>query len=503
MLSKSIISTIKTKSNDGIISILKGINLNLVIKPRFEYSFEALVKALILKEIRQIKSHRALANYLRNRFDEALAAGFDKNEDNAVKTPDRRTFDYFVRNHLDENTRKLIESISKTIRDAVEKFELGVDTNETERIDKKPMARINYQYQKEQKLRELAARVKQLVSPHIRIRTKANAKYKKNEILDVLVHAAIEHAFTNGGAHSYKNLVGKGPASNTILYRLNKENFKEIQEGFTAACDRMLKEALKRKVLKGRKFDVAIDTTFLHFYGKEHPNMVWSKEDRGTNKYFGFITLDIVEGGSRFVVYALPVFSGQKQSDLVKELIDHARKFIRINNLYADRGFANADMFRLLDEENVNYLIPLPDDKGIKTLINTVKPPFVVKDYIRGGYKIPYVVLVGGTKGLMKLATNKKIDRSDISLLNRLPKMYSKRWGIETGYRVKKREGLVRTTSRNYKIRYFYFMFSVLLYNIWILTSLLVALDLNAENIKKCIITFKFLLKNLYGSRPT
>lgn len=149
------------------------------------------------------------------------------------------------------------------------------------------------------------------------------------------------------------------------------------------------------------------------------------------------------------------------------------------------------------------YPKEIKDDRGIKTLINTVKPPFVVKDYIRGGYKIPYVVLVEGTKGLMKLATNKEIDRSDISLLNRLPKMYSKRWGIETGYRVKKKEGLVRTTSRNYKIRYFYFMFSILLYNIWILTSLLVALDLNADDIKKCIITFKFLLKNLYDSRPT
>ena len=298
-------------------------------------------------------------------------------------------------------------------------------------------------------------------------------------------------------------MTGNGPASNTILYRLSKENFKEIQEGFVVACDKMLKEALRRKILKGRKFDVAIDTTFLHFYGKDHPNMVWSKEDRGTNKYFGFITLDIVEGGSRFVVYALPVLSGQKQSDLVKELIEHAKKFIRINNLYADRGFANADMFKALDEENVNYLIPLPDDRGIKALTSTVKPPFVVKDYIRGGQKIPYVVLVEGSKGLMKLATNKKIDRSDITLLSRLPKMYSKRWGIETGYRVKKKEGLVRTTSRNYKIRYFYFMFSVLLYNIWILTSLLVALELDADDIKKCIITFKFLLKNLYNSRPS
>ena len=503
MSRKSIVHIIKNNINYGVVSILKELDLNLRIKPRFEYSFEAIIKALILKEIKRIKSNRALANYIRNRQEDALSLGFLKDGNNNIKTPDRRTFDYFIRNHLDAQTKELVELVSTTIRETAEKFGLTLDIDNTERKLDKSILPTNYQYQKEQRLKELADMVKQLVSPHVRIRTSSNAKYKKNDILDVLVHAAIEHSFTNGGAKSYKNLTGNGPASNTVLYRLTKESFTEIQEGFVAACDRMLREALKRKALKGRKFDVAIDTTFLHFYGKSHPNMVWSKEDRGTNKYFGFITLDIVEAGSRFVVYALPVFSGENQSGLVKELIGHAKKFIKINNLYADRGFANAGMFKLLDEQSVNYLIPLPDDKGIKSLINMVKPPFVVKDYVRGGYKIPYVILVEGTKDLMKLATNKRINISDITLLNRLPKMYGKRWGIETGYRVKKKEGLVRTTSRNYKIRYFYFMFSVLLYNIWILTSLLVALDLNADDIKKCVITFKLLLKNLYDSRPT
>ena len=503
MSRKSIVRVIKSKVNEGVVPLLKELDLNLGIKHRFEYSFEAFVKALILKEVKQIKSNRALANYIRNRQEDALSLGFLKDGNNNIKTPDRRTFDYFIRNHLDVQTKELVELVSTTIRETTEKFELELDISNTERKSNKPILPTNYQYQKEQRLKELANNVKQLVSPHIRIRTSSNAKYKKNDILDVLVHAAIEHSFTNGGAKSYKNLAGNGPASNTVLYRLTKESFTEIQEGFVVACDIMLKEALKRKALKGRKFDVAVDTTFLHFYGKDHPNMVWSKEDRGTNKYFGFITLDIVEAGSRFVIYALPVFSGENQNDLVKELIEHAKKFIKINNLYADRGFANAGMFKLLDEQSVNYLIPLPDDKGIKSLINMVKPPFVIKDYIRGGYKIPYVVLIKGTKDLMKLATNKKINVSDVALLNKLPKMYGKSWGIETGYRVKKKEGLVRTTSRNYKIRYFYFMFSVLLYNIWILTSLLVVLDLNVDDIKKCVITFKFLLNSLYDSRPT
>ncbi|MEF8849132.1 MAG: hypothetical protein V5A68_08395, partial [Candidatus Thermoplasmatota archaeon] len=45
---------------------------------------------------------------------------------------------------------------------------------------------------------------------------------------------------------------------------------------------------------------------------------------------------------------------------------------------------------------------------------------------------------------------------------------YGKRWGIETSYRVKKHSYLPQTTSKNYQIRLFYFLFSVLLYNLWI-----------------------------------
>jgi len=55
---------------------------------------------------------------------------------------------------------------------------------------------------------------------------------------------------------------------------------------------------------------------------------------------------------------------------------------------------------------------------------------------------------------------------------------YSKRWGIETGYRVKKYSFRSKTTSKNYFIRLFYFLFSVLLYNLWILIDILVCLSI-------------------------
>ena len=128
----------------------------------------------------------------------------------------------------------------------------------------------------------------------------------------------------------------------------------------------------------------------------------------------------------------------------------------------------------------------------------TLPPPFVIPNYKRGGGVIKNVVLVQGKKGLMKIATNIPINRYDVDLIENLPKMYGKRWGIETGYRVKKREGLVKTTSNNYSIRLFYFLFSVALYNLWILINLLVLMELGTRNVMKRVVTFKLFLKSLY-----
>jgi IS4 transposase len=57
----------------------------------------------------------------------------------------------------------------------------------------------------------------------------------------------------------------------------------------------------------------------------------------------------------------------------------------------------------------------------------------------------------------------------------KLNRLYSKRWGIETSYRVKK-DFRPKTTSKNYIIRLFYFLFSVCLYNLWELVNIILDL---------------------------
>jgi len=73
---------------------------------------------------------------------------------------------------------------------------------------------------------------------------------------------------------------------------------------------------------------------------------------------------------------------------------------------------------------------------------------------------------------------------------------YSRRWGIETSYRVK--DNLrPKTTSKNYVVRLFYFLFSVCLYNLWILANVFIGVVIG-RMLKKPLITAKMFGTLLY-----
>ena len=66
-------------------------------------------------------------------------------------------------------------------------------------------------------------------------------------------------------------------------------------------------------------------------------------------------------------------------------------------------------------------------------------------------------------------ATNMHVDRNNAI---KLADNYRKRWGIETGYRVKE-EVRGKTCSCNYAIRLFLQLLSILLYNLWQLCNII------------------------------
>lgn len=142
---------------------------------------------------------------------------------------------------------------------------------------------------------------------------------------------------------------------------------------------------------------------------------------------------------------------------------------------------------------NVKIQRFMKEYKGIQSKI--IDYDMGYRKYNRAEFKLVFVNDKQGTKRVF--ATNILVPED---LTQQYFGWYSKRWGIETSYRVKG-DFKARTTSKYYSVRLFYFMWSVCLYNIWILVSLVVAIIFHID-LKKPLVTAKLFGAVLYSSAP-
>ncbi len=202
----------------------------------------------------------------------------------------------------------------------------------------------------------------------------------------------------------------------------------------------------------------------------------------------------------KFTLAIVPRREGIPLVEDVRLLVKKVEKLIDIKLLLADRGFNGSEMFKMLDDEGVKYLMPLIESSGIKNLIKILPIDSVYKDLEYGsfGYKIPYFIYTEGSKGPMKLATSIEVRKDEVPFIRNLPVIYSQRWTIETGYRDKKKNAFPRTSSTDYVVRFFHFSFSVLLYNAWGFVNLLLKSAAGMDEVNKKAITLFSFLKHIY-----
>jgi IS4 transposase len=88
-------------------------------------------------------------------------------------------------------------------------------------------------------------------------------------------------------------------------------------------------------------------------------------------------------------------------------------------------------------------------------------------------------VYVPSTKGdgTAVFATNLRVKPDEAETVCR---RYSRRWQIENECKSIKQDFLAETSSKVYRVRLFYFVFAVLLYNIWRLTDFLLKAEVDS-----------------------
>jgi putative transposase len=273
---------------------------------------------------------------------------------------------------------------------------------------------------------------------------------------------------------------------------------------FTTLFEIVWEMARKINLFDIRKhYDVAIDFTEWYFYGDRGAPMVVGKApERGTSKCYKFATINIVEAGKRFTLLALPVSPFEIKEEILRKLLGYALERIKIRRIYVDRGFCDSNAIKVFNDFHLKYLMPATKIPTVKDVLEITIAPRIVTDFKMKDITFNLVIieeeLENGEKEKRAFATNEEYNENDVNLAERLFILYGKRWGIETSYRVKKHSYLPKTTSKNYQIRLFYFMFSVLLYNMWILADILIWLALFGVVEEDHLVTSKLFGTILY-----
>lgn len=335
--------------------------------------------------------------------------------------------------------------------------------------------------------------IRKKIYPKIRLRSHHNFKYTSSDLLDALTHVAMTQDFTTNGTRTFRLTKEDAPSPNTVLYRVGKLETQEVLEMFGKCFEETHKIAKTYGAFK-RKVDVAIDITDQLYYGdKNDPMVLQTRPREGTSHAYRFATINVVASGRRFTLLALPMDRLTTKAEIVRKLIEYAKKKVHIGTVYVDRGFFSTNVINLLKGLGVKFLMPAVKNSRIKRLVEEHKAPTILEYRMVGSYF--KLVIVKDDKNLKTVfATNLDVNEGDA---HRLFDLYGKRWGIETSYRVK---NLFRakTTSKRYVIRLFYFSFSVCLYNLWILANIFVGV-IFSETSQKLSITAKVFGTLLYA----
>ena len=311
-----------------------------------------------------------------------------------------------------------------------------------------------------------------------------NCTYTKKNIINTVVFSVSNNNFIEYSSKRLRDKKGFCPSSDAVFYHLNKLDENTVFSVFQQVNQTLLKQAEEHNVFN-RAVWCGLDKHKIPWFGKKKDGHVLGMERvRGTNFGHGYASIECVNSGKRFTLSALPLNQFTTKKKIIAHLVNEARKHIDISRLFLDREFFNIESINMLKELSAPFVIPVIRNKKIDRIIQEFKQkcqkssPYeerytLIREYTlkkgRDSATFTLVIIVesperfDGEWNVFAYATNIPVTKDNAL---ELADSYRSRWGIETGYRVKE-EVRGKTCSRNYAIRLFLQLLSILLYNLW------------------------------------
>jgi putative transposase len=305
-------------------------------------------------------------------------------------------------------------------------------------------------------------------------------KQRKNritttQITNTMILSAINLAFTNESCKSS----GAPKKSQRIYEKLDDKSIDLIQNCFQKNTLKFLK--VLKLFSRNRKFVISFDTTKEAFYGdfskaKEPLYLHSGSIAKESYFYYEFLTVAITGNClQKFILDGVIVKRGMYIPDWVSKRISWIKKELPLEVILFDRGFTSKELVYELNKLKIPYLIfwrkhgnwHKPIFKKLKDgelKIYTRKDKFYRKKYdynVNLNFVFIKQLEYKNKKYDWLFATNLNLKKAEDYV-----KKYKKRWGIETIYRVTDKIRAYTTSTKSI-IRYFLFMFTCFVYNIW------------------------------------
>jgi putative transposase len=220
---------------------------------------------------------------------------------------------------------------------------------------------------------------------------------------------------------------------------------------------------------------VAADLTLIPYHGRPHRDegeLRRCKALQGTTWFHAFGTLNVTMHGRRYTVAATFATKGDSTATVLERLLENAmRRGLRIQHLLADKGFCTRDCLNVLRRRGLSFVIPLALRGHAARALQAGRRSYATTHTIAGEHvQVAVVIKRNREKYHRRKPGNHYFPYiyegvpSDPKIVDRL---YRRRGGIETSYRLMN-QARARTTTRRPATRFLLFAISLLVQNAWI-----------------------------------
>ncbi len=305
----------------------------------------------------------------------------------------------------------------------------------------------------------------------------SQGRYTGRHVIRALLGAIQEQDFIEGWTENQREMGREVPSGDLVHLRLKQLEMEEVLHAFNTLNTELL-QRLMRLEPRRKPVHMALDLHGMPYYGKDHgPAVCGGKHERGTSWSYKFGSIAVVSG-RRCIPHAIPVGQFHAKDELIRRLLESARRFVRIKALYLDREFYSVPCLKELEGSGEGYIMPARRDKKLNEEMRRYRPMSRVVG-TRGWTYYKKVRTVGRGKESVDVQTvflYRPEDEEDFVFVTNLEvtdgnveslaEDYGRRWGIETSYRMTEM-ARGRTCSRSHEVRRLFHLLSVLLYNLW------------------------------------